>query len=99
MSDSKSSSSSCVVVGVGEGLGAALARRFAAGYKVALLARSAEVTGKVSAEIAADGGTALPIQSDATVECKLPPHTTASSASWVQSRSLSTTAAAARWDG
>jgi len=27
----------CVVVGVGEGLGAALARRFAADYKVALI--------------------------------------------------------------
>ena len=41
----------CVVVGVGEGLGAALARRFAAGYKVALIARSAEVIGKVGREI------------------------------------------------
>ena len=33
----------CVVVGVGEGLGRGSARRFAAGYKVALVARSAEV--------------------------------------------------------
>ncbi len=33
----------CVIVGVGEGLGRALARRFAAGYKVALVARSAGV--------------------------------------------------------
>jgi short-subunit dehydrogenase len=31
------------IVGVGSNLGAALARRFAAGYKVALVARSAEV--------------------------------------------------------
>ena len=38
----------CVVVGVGEGLGMALALRFAAGYKVALVARSAEVIGKTA---------------------------------------------------
>jgi len=61
----------CVVVGVGEGLGAALARRFAAGYKVALLARSSEVTGKVADEITAEGGIALPVQSDATAEAQV----------------------------
>jgi short-subunit dehydrogenase len=55
----------CVVVGVGEGLGAALARRFAAGYKVALLARSAEVIEAVAGEIKSAGGVALAIQSDA----------------------------------
>ena len=58
----------CVVVGVGDGLGAALARRFAVGYKVALIARSGEVIAKVGDEIKAAGGVALPIQSDATVE-------------------------------
>jgi NAD(P)-dependent dehydrogenase (short-subunit alcohol dehydrogenase family) len=58
----------CVVVGVGDGLGAALARRFAVGYKVALIARSGEVIAKVGDEITAAGGVALPIQSDATVE-------------------------------
>jgi NAD(P)-dependent dehydrogenase (short-subunit alcohol dehydrogenase family) len=61
----------CVVVGVGEGIGAALARRFAAGYKVALLARSAEVIGKVAGEINGSGGIALPIQSDATSETQI----------------------------
>jgi NAD(P)-dependent dehydrogenase (short-subunit alcohol dehydrogenase family) len=61
----------CVVVGVGEGLGAALAKRFAAGYRVALIARSAEVIGKVSSEIKQAGGIALPIQSDATVESQI----------------------------
>lgn len=64
-------SKACVVVGVGEGIGAALARRFAAGYKIALIARSAEVIGKVASEIKATGGTALPIQSDATVEAQI----------------------------
>jgi short-subunit dehydrogenase len=58
----------CVVVGVGEGLGAALARRFAARYKVGLIARSAEVITKTAGEIRAAGGVALPLQSDATIQ-------------------------------
>jgi NAD(P)-dependent dehydrogenase (short-subunit alcohol dehydrogenase family) len=62
---------SCVVVGVGEGLGAALGRRFAAGYKVALLARSAEVIDKLAAELKAAGRSALPVRSDATVESQI----------------------------
>ena len=57
-----------VVVGVGTGLGAALARRFAAEYKVALIARSAAITEQVANEIRAAGGIAVPIQSDATIE-------------------------------
>jgi NAD(P)-dependent dehydrogenase (short-subunit alcohol dehydrogenase family) len=61
----------CIVVGVGEGLGAALARRFAAGYRVALVARSADVVDKVAAEIKAAGGTALPVRSDATMESQI----------------------------
>jgi NAD(P)-dependent dehydrogenase (short-subunit alcohol dehydrogenase family) len=61
----------CVVVGVGEGLGAALVHRFAAGYKVALIARSGEVIGRVADEIKSSGGVALPIQSDATVESQI----------------------------
>ena len=61
----------CIVVGVGEGLGAALARRFAAGYKVALVARSAEVINRTADEIKFEGGVALPIQSDATVESQI----------------------------
>jgi NADP-dependent 3-hydroxy acid dehydrogenase YdfG len=55
-----------VVVGVGAGLGAALARRFAAGYAVALVARSADVTTALAADISAAGGVALPVRSDAT---------------------------------
>ena len=66
--ESKSEKGVAAVVGVGSGLGAALARRFAAGYKVALIARSAGVIEKVSDEIRAAGGIAAPIQSDATVE-------------------------------
>ncbi len=59
------------VVGVGEGLGAALARRFATDYGVALVARSAEVTGRVADEIRGAGGIAVPIQSDATVASEI----------------------------
>ncbi|MFI5396162.1 MAG: SDR family NAD(P)-dependent oxidoreductase [Candidatus Binatia bacterium] len=56
-----------LVVGVGAGLGAALARRFALGYRVALVARSAEVSRIIAEEIRTAGGVALSIQSDATV--------------------------------
>ena len=59
------------VVGVGAGLGAALAQRFAARYKVALIARSAEVIGKLGGTIKDAGGIALPIQSDATIESQI----------------------------
>ena len=61
----------CVVVGVGEGLGMALALRFAAGYKVALVARSAEVIDRTAGEIKSAGGVALPVQSDATIESQI----------------------------
>jgi NAD(P)-dependent dehydrogenase (short-subunit alcohol dehydrogenase family) len=63
-----SNSKVAAVVGVGEGLGAALGRRFAANYKVALIARSDGVTGKLAEEINAGGGIALAIRSDATIE-------------------------------
>ncbi len=60
-----------VVVGVGAGLGAALARRFAPAYRVALVARSAEVTAAVSEEIRSAGGVALTVQSDATIPAQV----------------------------
>jgi len=68
---SKEEKKVAAVVGVGAGLGAALAVRFAAAYKVALIARSAEITGKVAGEIKSGGGVALPIQSDATIEAEI----------------------------
>lgn len=70
-SDLAPSDKVCIVVGVGEGLGAGLARRFAAGYKVALVARSANVIEKVAKEINSAGGIALPVQSDATIETQI----------------------------
>lgn len=55
------------VLGVGPGLGAAVARRFAReGYSVALMARREESVAGVREEIEGAGGTALPISTDAT---------------------------------
>ena len=45
-----------IVVGVGAGLGAAVARKFAEGYAIALVARGAEVTTALAGEIRANGG-------------------------------------------
>lgn len=53
-----------VVVGVGPGLGAALARRFAAGYSVAVLARKEEYLSSLVKEIEAAGGRALAVPTD-----------------------------------
>ena len=55
------------VLGVGPGLGAAVALRFAReGYSVALLARREQSVADVRQEIDNSGGTALPISTDAT---------------------------------
>ena len=55
------------VLGVGPGLGAAIARRFAAeGFALALMARREESVAAVREEIEAAGGEALPIPTDAT---------------------------------
>jgi NAD(P)-dependent dehydrogenase (short-subunit alcohol dehydrogenase family) len=55
------------VLGVGPGLGAAVARRFAReGFAVALIARSEESLAGVQEEIEGNGGTALSVAADAT---------------------------------
>jgi hypothetical protein len=41
----------CAIVGIGPGNGAALARRFAADHRLALLSRSTDLAGKLAAEI------------------------------------------------
>jgi NADP-dependent 3-hydroxy acid dehydrogenase YdfG len=53
-----------VVTGVGPGLGAALARRFAKGYAVALNARKPDFIASVAKEIRAAGGEALEVPAD-----------------------------------
>jgi len=56
-----------VVVGVGPGLGAAVARRFAReGFAVGLMARGMDKLEPVDAEIRADGGMSLSVPADAT---------------------------------
>ncbi len=55
------------ILGVGPGLGAAVARRFAReGFAVALMARREGSVAGVREEIEATGGTALPVSTDAT---------------------------------
>jgi NAD(P)-dependent dehydrogenase (short-subunit alcohol dehydrogenase family) len=55
------------VLGVGPGLGAAVARRFAGeGFGVALMARTEESVASVREEIEEGGGTALSVSTDAT---------------------------------
>jgi NAD(P)-dependent dehydrogenase (short-subunit alcohol dehydrogenase family) len=56
-----------VIVGVGPGLGAALARRFArGGYAIGLMARHADSLAAVEKEIANAGGAAMSVAVDAT---------------------------------
>jgi len=52
------------VVGVGAGLGAALARRFAGQYAVALMAREEAKLQQLAREIAATGGRAIAVSVD-----------------------------------
>jgi NAD(P)-dependent dehydrogenase (short-subunit alcohol dehydrogenase family) len=55
------------VLGVGPGLGASVAHRFAReGFAVALMARSKQSVAGPREEIEGDGGTALPVPTDAT---------------------------------
>lgn len=62
-----SESKVAVVLGVGPGLGAAIARRFArAGFTVGIMARNAEKLKAIQTQIEQDGGTALSVSADAT---------------------------------
>lgn len=60
----ESKQSVAVVVGVGPGLGAALARRFANAYAVALVARHADKLDELADELKAAGGRALAVAAD-----------------------------------
>ena len=61
-----------VVVGVGSGLGGAIAKRFATeGYAVAMAARTTKVTAAIASEIEAAGGTARGSTADARDEASM----------------------------
>ena len=60
-----------VVLGVGPGLGAALARRFAKGYAVAISARSADYLRTLGDEIRGSGGQVLEVPADVTVQAQV----------------------------
>ena len=65
----ENSSGTCIIVGVGPGLGAALARRFAAGgHSVAMAARNSQKLTNLVTEIESDGGTAKAYDCDTTSE-------------------------------
>jgi short-subunit dehydrogenase len=54
----------CAVIGVGPGLGAALARKFAEEYAVALVARGEDKLASLAKEIETGGGKALAVAAD-----------------------------------
>jgi NAD(P)-dependent dehydrogenase (short-subunit alcohol dehydrogenase family) len=60
-----------VVIGVGPGLGAAVARRFAERYAVALVARQADYLERIAGEIKAAGGEAFPVPADVSDQAAL----------------------------
>ncbi len=63
---------SCIVLGVGPGLGAAVCRRFAAaGYHVAMAARTPDKLASIAVEIEAAGGTAKAYGVDGTDEAQV----------------------------
>jgi NAD(P)-dependent dehydrogenase (short-subunit alcohol dehydrogenase family) len=60
-----------VVIGVGPGLGAALARRFAATYAVAILARKADYLKALAGEIRESGATVLDLACDVSERAQI----------------------------
>jgi NAD(P)-dependent dehydrogenase (short-subunit alcohol dehydrogenase family) len=60
-----------VITGVGPGLGAALAHRFAADYAVAILARKADYLKTLAAEIRKSGATVLDLPCDVSDPAKI----------------------------
>ena len=62
-----------VVTGVGSGLGAALARRFAKGYAVAINARKPEFLRSLAEEIRGAGGQVLEVPAILAILRRRPP--------------------------
>ena len=66
--ESETQQTVAAIVGVGPGLGAALARRFAQAYAVALVARSREYLDRLAVEIVGAGGRALAVSANVASE-------------------------------
>jgi NAD(P)-dependent dehydrogenase (short-subunit alcohol dehydrogenase family) len=62
-----------VVIGVGAGLGAAVARRFAREYLVAIVARKQDYLSQLAGAIKESGGHALPVAADIAREDQIAP--------------------------
>jgi short-subunit dehydrogenase len=60
-----------VVIGVGPGLGAALARRFADEYSVAILARKGDYLKDLAADLRASGATVLDLTCDVSNQTRI----------------------------
>jgi NADP-dependent 3-hydroxy acid dehydrogenase YdfG len=69
--DTQSTKPVAVVTGVGPGLGASLARRFARAYPVALLARKADYLKALAREIRQSGATVLDVSCDVSDRAQL----------------------------
>jgi NAD(P)-dependent dehydrogenase (short-subunit alcohol dehydrogenase family) len=60
-----------VVIGVGPGLGAALARRFAAAYSVAILARKGDYLKELATELRQGGATVMDLTCDVSNQARI----------------------------
>ncbi len=67
----KSNQPVAVIIGVGPGLGAALARRFATAYAVAMLARKADYLKDLARELRGSGATVLDLSCDVSDRAQL----------------------------
>ena len=75
-----------LITGVGRGLGAALARRFAReGYRIGLVARSPAFIETLAGEISASGPSALGVVADVAVRARRLPRSMKCAPSWDRS--------------
>ena len=89
-----------LITGVGPGLGAALARRFAReGYRIGLVARSPAFIETLAGEISASGPSALGVVADVAVRARRLPRSMKCAPSWDRSEFSFTMPAAWRGEG
>jgi NAD(P)-dependent dehydrogenase (short-subunit alcohol dehydrogenase family) len=84
MADASKTKPVAAVIGVGLGLGAALARRFARDYVVAVSARSADYLKSLGSEIKALGGSSLEVPADVSDRVSSRPPSNQFARMWVR---------------